>query len=400
MDWIVWLLAAYGLVGLCLVVAGPASTALAQETSRLDGNGATDVQIAFFQVAVSLGIIVAWPLLVPSAYFKLVREARKPPSMLDLLTEVTAGLTADGIETDTFPDGVGSFGLSVDNPIPLNGPRGIAEYFQSLRTLEMETIKYSRLGSFASKATTQPVDAFSVADLRGVWIATLYASIYQKRTSELAPDGFVRLEASTGRVLSRGARPVRPDEDLEAKQMEKPAIAPDLSQEHGLPAVPPHPVRGHQAYEEAPRVSALRQEEPGPSPTLRLEGITIFALQNLYGVGIPTDLPSGERLLAEAAAAGYVPAQHLIATLHWRGDLAAPSALLARAWLGKASAEGHAAAAAMLDGMPRQLNEEYKLASTIAPSESIPNKDQLSKQAPDSSSHFGLKIKAKGRSQI
>ncbi|WP_162782251.1 hypothetical protein [Arenimonas caeni] len=105
------------------------------------------------------------------------------------LMGLLAGMSDDGIDADVFPDGLGEFGFSVDNPIPCRTILGCHSYLASLRNDGVEVMS-ERIGSFGSSVVDKPVDGYQISSLDGGDLGVLYLSAYQKRNSSIAPKGF------------------------------------------------------------------------------------------------------------------------------------------------------------------------------------------------------------------
>ncbi len=87
---------------------------------------------------------------------------------------------------DKIPDAAGPFG-SLQNPIPVNGPKGEIIYLNRLRSGTGKPFFYHRLGSLESGATGHPVDVFELASMDGSRWAFIVLSPYHPRRSTLPP---------------------------------------------------------------------------------------------------------------------------------------------------------------------------------------------------------------------
>ncbi len=283
----------------------------------MDRTGATDIQIGFVQVAVSLGIILAWPILVPSAHFKLVREAKEPPSLLDAIRATMDELCSGGISTDTFKNGVGDFAFSIGNPVPARGIDGAKCYLQRLRTPEGQSLDCTRVGSFNSPVSDLPIDGYLLSLPDGNAFATIYISSYQAVTSSLPPLG-LRLVDHAGSDLI-----CNPDDVC------RPKLA-TIDAESALSLVP-------------------QPTMPEQRAVCQAEEKTITGLRHIYGIEKPISVALAEINLGEAAAAsGYAPAQYALGLLHWQGHALEPSTNQAKLWLERAAQQGHVNAIRLL----------------------------------------------------
>jgi len=119
------------------------------------------------------------------------------------LFEAMEGLCANGIDADTFPNGVGPFGLVASNPVPTRTVFGSVAYLGRLRATDGTKVKYERLGSVSSPVSEMPVDQYDVRHRDGLHLAHLFLSPYQQRISGKAPLGFTLAEHS----FAAGPRP-------------------------------------------------------------------------------------------------------------------------------------------------------------------------------------------------
>ncbi|WP_395697303.1 hypothetical protein [Methylocella sp.] len=162
-QYIAMALAAYLLIGLIALFDGPCATGLRNEVRDLKATpGVPPWKIAAFWALMACGIIVAWPILVPSAY----RSARKPVSLMDALQgmsefqtldelysaakeEASLELTEDGV----LPGASGAFGASPQNPVPVRTIFASTSYLERVTTLAGEKVNYRRIGCFESTIT-------------------------------------------------------------------------------------------------------------------------------------------------------------------------------------------------------------------------------------------------------
>jgi len=111
--------------------------------------------------------------------------------MDDLLKAFAEGIAESGLSVDELPGGYGDFGLVKTNPIPTNFSFGSDEYLSQIRTIEGNSIKFSRLGSVsAENFPDSPVDMYQIESLNGKKLAVFYLCMYHKRNSNKAPEGF------------------------------------------------------------------------------------------------------------------------------------------------------------------------------------------------------------------
>lgn len=122
--------------------------------------------------------------------FNFFKKKNDDP-MNDLLKAFADSIENSGLSVDELPGGYGEFGLENTNPIPTNFSFGSNEYLSNLRTLNGETIKFSRIGSTsAENFPDTPIDRYRIESLNGEKLADLFICMYHKRNSRKAPEGF------------------------------------------------------------------------------------------------------------------------------------------------------------------------------------------------------------------
>ena len=95
-------------------------------------------------------------------------------------------------QQDVIPEGIGEFGLTISNPVPVCSIYASTNYLSCLRTAAGETIRWKRLGSKTGHSQIKmPVDEYQLTDQKGNIIAHIFISPYHWRTSKLAPKGFL-----------------------------------------------------------------------------------------------------------------------------------------------------------------------------------------------------------------
>lgn len=98
-----------------------------------------------------------------------------------------------GCDSDEIPNGEGRFGYDITNPIPVNMPSGLHEYLGRLRLLSGDSVEAIRVGSTSAPSTSSDCDIVDIVEVKNSTdntIATLYFSVYHKRTSTKPPEGF------------------------------------------------------------------------------------------------------------------------------------------------------------------------------------------------------------------
>lgn len=82
------------------------------------------------------------------------------------------------------------FGLSINNPIRVNGIASSYSYLDRLLTFDGKKIKHKRIGAKISPITSDPVDEYEIY-LEDKKISTIYISAYSRETSAVAPKNFL-----------------------------------------------------------------------------------------------------------------------------------------------------------------------------------------------------------------
>ena len=91
----------------------------------------------------------------------------------------------------------GRFGYDKTNPIPVYGFLGITEYFGKLRFLDGEKVEYERIGDFSSENVKELIDGYRISG-KNQQQTVLFISIYNNRTSDNAPEGFILIQIKGG----------------------------------------------------------------------------------------------------------------------------------------------------------------------------------------------------------
>jgi len=90
-----------------------------------------------------------------------------------------------GFDVDELPHGVGEFGHSGENPIPVNGPIGELIYLSRLITKDTKKrLLFHRIGS------VEHIDVYETVSIDGRNWDILFLSFYQPRKSRKAPAGY------------------------------------------------------------------------------------------------------------------------------------------------------------------------------------------------------------------
>jgi hypothetical protein len=90
-----------------------------------------------------------------------------------------------GLDVDELPHGIGEFGRSAENPIPVNGVFGELVYLSLLKTQDTnQRLLFHRLGSVES------IDIYETVSIDGHNWDILFFSFYHPRKSRKAPNGY------------------------------------------------------------------------------------------------------------------------------------------------------------------------------------------------------------------
>lgn len=102
------------------------------------------------------------------------------------------GFTDDnsGYRYDEIPGGTGEFGISINNPVPVNGILANESYLKSLITSDGLSISWTRVGSGGADNIESPIDIYKITDSMGRERPTIYISPYHSSTSKKAPRGY------------------------------------------------------------------------------------------------------------------------------------------------------------------------------------------------------------------
>jgi len=101
-----------------------------------------------------------------------------------------------GLDVDQLPHGIGEFGRSAENPIPVNGALGELVYLSLLKTQDTnQRLLFHRLGSVESLAMYETVSIDG-----GKW-DILFFSMYHPRKSRKAPAGYALAEPRSQPLL-------------------------------------------------------------------------------------------------------------------------------------------------------------------------------------------------------
>lgn len=118
------------------------------------------------------------------AFEQIERILEDEQFQLDMIHPAMKAIIESRPAYDQDPNGVGPFGFSETNPIPVNGPIGQLAYLSKLETASGERILFHRIGS------VDTIDVFEAVTFSGSEWFILFLDFYHPRRSRITPDGF------------------------------------------------------------------------------------------------------------------------------------------------------------------------------------------------------------------
>ncbi len=115
---------------------------------------------------------------------KIHRILEDEQLQLEMVPPAIRTKIVSGAAYDQNPHGIGQFGFSAKNPIPVNGPVGELAYLSKLKTSSGERILFHRIGAIGE------VDVFEAVTFSGSEWFLFFLDLYHPRRSKLAPQGF------------------------------------------------------------------------------------------------------------------------------------------------------------------------------------------------------------------
>lgn len=102
----------------------------------------------------------------------------------------------NGLDVDCFPHGLGEYGRTPENPIPVNGVLGELLYLSLLKTQDAnQRLMFHRLGSVES------LDMYETVTIDGVHWDLFFFSMYHPKRSRKAPTGYSLADPRTQPLL-------------------------------------------------------------------------------------------------------------------------------------------------------------------------------------------------------
>jgi len=124
---------------------------------------------------------------------KVMERRSQKTSVIDDLFEMQDMMGQKEAIDGKIPEGVGQFGYSKQNPIPVKGVLGEIYYLSRLYTLDNKKVKYNRKGSTISHNINKPIDRYEIT-VDGANICSLYLCPYYSTNSDVSPEGFNLVE--------------------------------------------------------------------------------------------------------------------------------------------------------------------------------------------------------------
>ena len=99
-----------------------------------------------------------------------------------------------GPKDDVMPGACGEFGRNKTSPIPVNGIHSISIYLEKLSRKDGVGFSWDRVGSTSSNNISGMVDIYEIYDEDKVSIDTLYICAYSRKTTNLVPTGYNKID--------------------------------------------------------------------------------------------------------------------------------------------------------------------------------------------------------------
>jgi len=161
-----------------------------------------------------------------------LHELLGEPLELDdnLLVMVVQGIVSNPQASDkpSLKEGIGEFGLSKTNPIPVYGTPSNEIYLKQLKTNLGGQITWKRKGSIKVKGIEKEIDEYLIFDEKGKKIATFFISPYHWKTSKKLPKGFIHVNevpSNNKKSTKRSPTPtIKPAPSKPNNQSKEPAL--------------------------------------------------------------------------------------------------------------------------------------------------------------------------------
>ena len=122
------------------------------------------------------------PPEVAAIFEKLYKFIEDEKAQNDSLPSGLKEAVIGGASTDTLNAGrPDTFGIAVDNPIPVNGPLGEFIYLSKLRSPNQKNVFFHRIG------TLSKIDVYETVSFDTAHWEVLYLDMYHPRKSQLTP---------------------------------------------------------------------------------------------------------------------------------------------------------------------------------------------------------------------
>ncbi len=122
--------------------------------------------------------------------FKKTIHESEHDQIEELKSEAIGTLALAGENCDSITGGIGEFGFSYNNPIPVNGDLGTYKYLAKLCSPSLHKLFFHRLGSLPNEINDHPIDAYEIVNQIGTIWDIIFIDFYHPRRSNIAPQGY------------------------------------------------------------------------------------------------------------------------------------------------------------------------------------------------------------------
>jgi tetratricopeptide (TPR) repeat protein len=136
-----------------------------------------------------------------------------------LINIIVQGISSNtqACNEDVISQGIGEFGLSVSNPVPVYGIPSNTTYLSKLRTNGGEKITWNRTGSTTTSNIEKDIDVYEIFDSNKKKISTIYINPYHWVISKKIPKGFISKNDSSSKNKSKVKTNNKTNSDLKNK---------------------------------------------------------------------------------------------------------------------------------------------------------------------------------------
>lgn len=123
--------------------------------------------------------------VLKEAFHRISRILEDEQFQLEMINPMLKKIILTAPAYDCDPNGKGPFGLSEQNPIPVNGPIGELTYFSKLKTVGGDALLFHRIGAM------EKIDVFEAVTFSGSEWFIFFVDFYHPRRSRATPDGLL-----------------------------------------------------------------------------------------------------------------------------------------------------------------------------------------------------------------